>query len=243
MKGYKGYNPGLVCRDFQYEVGKTYKTDGVKICENGFHFCENPLDVLNYYPLIQDGKLNEFTEVSTPEGAKVESEDDKTATDKITIGAKLELKGLINAAVLFIKEKGGKDARVQAASGDKAQLAASGDWAQLAASGYKAKLAASGDKAQLAASGDKAQLAASGDWAQLAASGDEAKIVSTGEKCVITNIGYRGTVSGKIGSWITLAEYDDDGVKCVKSAKIDGKKLLPDTAYQLVGGKFTKVSE
>ena len=207
MKGYKGYNPGLVCRDFQYEVGKTYKTDGVKICENGFHFCENPLDVLNYYPLIQDGKLNEFTEVSTPEGAKVESEDDKTATDKITIGAKLELKGLINAAVLFIKEKGGKDARVQAASGDKAQLAASGD------------------------------------WAQLAASGDEAKIVSTGEKCVITNIGYRGTVSGKIGSWITLAEYDDDGVKCVKSAKIDGKKLLPDTAYQLVGGKFTKVSE
>lgn len=46
---YKGMNSDMTCRDFKYEIGKTYKTNKVKLCECGFHACLNPRDVLKYY--------------------------------------------------------------------------------------------------------------------------------------------------------------------------------------------------
>lgn len=49
IKGYKGFDKDLKCRDFQYKIGETYETDNVKTCNNGFHFCENPFDVFKYY--------------------------------------------------------------------------------------------------------------------------------------------------------------------------------------------------
>ena len=58
IKGFKAYNKDLICNGFQYEVGKEYKHEGeLKICNSGFHFCENPLDTLNYYDLCD----SEFT--------------------------------------------------------------------------------------------------------------------------------------------------------------------------------------
>ena len=63
--GFKAYNPGLVCRGYQYEEGKTYKKDGHGICCHGVtHYCVNPFDVLNYYPLVnKDGSFSDFTTV------------------------------------------------------------------------------------------------------------------------------------------------------------------------------------
>ena len=49
MKMYKGFDKNLKCRDFQYEIGKTYTEDKAKLCNAGFHACEHPLDCLNYY--------------------------------------------------------------------------------------------------------------------------------------------------------------------------------------------------
>lgn len=48
---YKGMNADMTCRGKQYEVGKIYHEDKAVCCHAGMHACENPLDVLHYYPL------------------------------------------------------------------------------------------------------------------------------------------------------------------------------------------------
>ena len=50
MKGYKGFDKDLNCREFQFEVGKTYKIEGkIELCERGFHYCKELIDVMNFY--------------------------------------------------------------------------------------------------------------------------------------------------------------------------------------------------
>ena len=51
MIGYKGFNYKLQgCNKFQFQEGQTYKIEGnLKMCKNGFHFCDIPLNVLDYY--------------------------------------------------------------------------------------------------------------------------------------------------------------------------------------------------
>ena len=234
IKGYKAYEKGLVCKGFQYEVGKTYEQkESPKICDRGFHFCENPLDVLNYYNLCEC----EFTEVEA-EG-KVDKEDDKDtkiATNKIKIGAKLDLPMFIKASIDFVSESCKKDKKTKDDSGYSAQLASSG---------YSAQLASSGNSAKLASSGNYAQLASSGDYAQLASSGYSAKLELNGLKSVGANIGINGIIKGKEGNWITLAEYKKVNGKYevvfVESVQIDGKKLKEDTFYKLENKKFVEV--
>ena len=46
---YKGMEFDMTCRDFKYEIGKSYKTDKVKLCNCGFHACLNPKNVFYYY--------------------------------------------------------------------------------------------------------------------------------------------------------------------------------------------------
>jgi hypothetical protein len=255
MKGFKAFHKDMTCNGFQYKEGETYEHDGkLKICSSGFHFCENPLDVLNYYNLCD----SEFAEVEALGETVTHDGDSKVATTKIQIGAKLSLSGFIKASVDFILKtcKPGKDYSKLAASGDYSQLAASGHYSKLAASGHYSKLAASGDYSQLAASGHSSklaasghysQLAASGHYSQLAASGDYSQLEINGADSIGAAIGINNVIKGKKGCWITLAEWKWNDKKdrwlpvCVKSAQIDGKKLKADTWYQLVGGEFKEV--
>lgn len=87
----------------------------------------------------------------------------------------------------------------------------------------------------------------SGDAAQIGSSGDAAKIDSTGEDSVICCAGHGAKVKAKIGSWITLAEWEYSEEKdrvvprCVKTAYVDGETVKPDTWYQLKNGEFVEV--
>lgn len=105
VKGYKAFNKGMICRGKQYEENTTYEESGNKICEAGvMHFCENPFDVLNYYQLVdENGDISDFADVEAI--GDVYKKGDKTATNKLHIGAKLGLKGFVKACVDFTIEK------------------------------------------------------------------------------------------------------------------------------------------
>jgi hypothetical protein len=249
IKGFKAFDKGLTCKGFKFEEGKEYTHEGdIKICESGFHFCENPLDVLNYYDLID----SEFAEVEAIGKVKKNNDNDsKLVTDKIKIGAKLDLPMFIKSSIDFVWEKcnqkGIKKVLNKASSGDYSKLASSGYYSKLASSGYSAQLASSGDSSQLASSGDSAKLASSGDSSQLASSGDYSQLASSGNYSVIAGIGINNIAKGIKGNWIVLAEWKYDKKLSrnipiyVKSQKIDGKKLKENTYYKLKKGKFVEV--
>jgi len=95
MIGYKGFDKDFKCKDFQYEVGKTYELEGeLKLCENGFHFCTDPNDVAWHYPIIISRLGHVFTENryalvealgDIVQGKDIGMRDSKCATNKIRI--------------------------------------------------------------------------------------------------------------------------------------------------------------
>ena len=97
MKAYKGFNEDLRCRDFQYEVGKEYEENRAELCECGFHACENPIDVFNYYPPAD----SRYCEVELSDVADEESSDSKRCGKRIKINAEIGIKGIVDAFVKF----------------------------------------------------------------------------------------------------------------------------------------------
>ena len=89
------------------------------------------------------------------------------------------------------------------------------------------------------ASGDYAQIGASGGYAQIGASGDYAKIDCSGADAVVAVAGPSAKVRGKVGAWVSLASFGEDG-KCNGFAVgcIGQDGLLPDTWYRAVCGKL-----
>jgi len=218
IKGYKAYNKGLICKGVKFEENKIYETPEAKVCEKGFHLCINPLDVLNYYDLID----SEFTEAEALGKIDRHKEDSKIATTKIKIGAKLSLKAFIEASVNFLlevtknkKTESGDFAQI-GSSGYSAQIGSSGDFAKIGSSGYSAKIGSSGYSAKIGSSGYSAQIGSSGDFAQIGSSGDSAKIGSSGYSAKIGSSGDSAKIgssgySAKIGSSGYSAQIGSSG--------------------------------
>ena len=239
MKGYKGFEPGLICRGKQYAENTVFEEEEAEICSCGMHFCENPFDVLGYYGFTNDnGDFNEFAEVEALDEVKT-NDNRKYCTKKLKIGAKLSISKFINACVDFAIEK------TSTCIADN--KISSGDFAQIGSSGNSAKIGSSGDFAQIGSSGNSAQIGSSGDSAKIGSSGDSAKIGSSGKDCVICCAGHNSVVKAKKGSWITLAEWEYSEEKeryipkCVKTEFVDGERIKEDTLYKLIDGEFVEV--
>ena len=151
-KGYKAYDPGLICYGKQYTENTDFEEQGGSICGAGMmHYCVNPFDVLNFYPLVrEDGNFSDFTSVTALE-PPVTDDNKKYATKKMHIGAKLGLGGFVKACVDFAIDKTinempkPEDVNVSNAaqigsSGDYAKIGSSGDDAQIGSSGYVAQI-------------------------------------------------------------------------------------------------------
>ena len=248
MKGYKGFNPGLICKDKQYQENTVFEEPEAKICEKGMHFCENPFDVLDYYDLIRsDGTPNEFAEVEALDEPKTDDKE-KFCSRKLKIGVKLGLSGFIKACVDFVLEKTiAETPSENVDSGDSARIGSSGYSAQIGSSGDSAQIGSSGYYAQIGSSGDSARIGSSGCSARIGSSGDSARINCTGSDSVICCAGHGSVVKASIGCWITLAEWKYDGAKqryvpvCVKTEYVDGEKIKADTPYTLKNGEFAEV--
>ena len=196
IKGYKAFNPGLVCNGKQYAENTTFEEPKAVLCECGMHFCQNPMDVLEYYPLINNnGEFVEFAEVVADGETKTNG--NKSCTTRLHVGAKLSFGGFVKVCVDFLTEK------------------------------------------------TKPSKVVSGDSAKIGSSGDYAKIGSSGKHSVVCCAGHGGVVKAKIGSWITMAEWDMQGEEyipvCVKTMKVDGKIIKADTWYTLKNGEFVEV--
>ena len=243
-KGYKAFNPDFTCNGKQYEENTIYEENGSEICKAGvMHYCENPFDVLNYYPLVnENGEISEFAEVE-PLG-KIFRKENKSATNKLRIKAKLGLKGFIKACIDFTLEKtieknennaendNGNNFAQIGSSGSLAQIASSGDYAQIGSSGSLAQIASSGDFAQIGSSGSLAQIASSGDYAKIGSNGHSAQIGSSGNSAQIgscgdfTQIGSSGNYakigsrgdSARIGSSGNFAKITSEGYHSVVMA-------------------------
>ena len=202
---YKGFDKDLQCRGFQYEVGKTYLHEGPVVqCSSGFHVCQSPLDVLDFYDFSEG---NRFARVQI--GGEVDRSDDKKwACAELTIAAELAMPDFIRAGIEWV---------VAACKADGTVKIEGGDYATNASSGHYAKNASSGHSATNASSGHSAKNASSGDYAKNASSGHYAKNSAEGKHSVIAGAGRNTRAKGVAGVWISLAEYKKVGkeYRCV----------------------------
>ena len=228
MKAYKGFDHDMTCRGFQYEEGKTYEEDKAELCEKGFHACEAPLDVLAYYPPVDDsGNMSKYHVVELDEvSEKRDNEDTKRCAKKITIGAELNLFGLAKAHVEWVKEQIDRDK-------DKSD------------NGYRSAATNTGDQSAATNTGDRSAATNTGDQSAATNTGDQSAATAGGKDSVAIAWGIESKAKAALGSYIVLAEWEEDEngsykLKYAKMHKVDNKTIKPDTFYMLKGGKIVE---
>ena len=254
MKGFKAFYKGMICKgkslcgeyEKQYAENTEYEESAAVICEKGMHFCKNPLDVFNFYPMIDDnGDFTEFAEVEALD--KTETDDNKKfCTKKLKIGAKIDFMDYIKGAFKItyeniksevveatkdIENNGGGSTL---AGGDRSTLAggggstlAGGDGSTLAG-GYRSTLA--GGYGSTLAGGDRSTLA-----------GGDRSTLAGGDRSVL--VGDKGSrAKGGKGSVIMLVQRDLEGnIISFKAEQVDGIRIKENVWYKLENGEFKEI--
>ena len=101
MKAFKGFNKDMTCRGFQFKEGETYHEDKAKLCDSGFHACEDPLDCFDYYAPAE----SIYREVELEDVTDEHEEDSKRVGKTIKIGAEIGLPGIIRAHFEYVKSR------------------------------------------------------------------------------------------------------------------------------------------
>ena len=238
MKLYKGFDKDMKCLGFQFEEGQTYTHDGTpKLCNEGFHACELPLDCLRYYK-PSDGSLYREVEM---DGVTDERESDSKRVGKvIKIGARISIREIINISIDFFKKKTKNSPA--ATSGYRSTAATSGNWSTAATSGNWSTAATSGYRSTAATSGNWSTAATSGSESTAATSGYRSTAIVEGKESVAVVTGKDSKAKGALGCWLVLTERGEWNGETypiieVRAVKVDGVKILPDTFYALKGGK------
>ncbi len=287
MKCYKGFNKDLKCRDFQYEIGKEYEEERAEICESGFHACENPLDVFEYYAPA----ASRYCEVELDANDQ-KSDDSKRVGKKISIKAEIGIAGIIKAGVEYIKDQVNWDDDKKSNTGNQSaatntgnQSAATntGDQSAATNTGYQSAATNTGNYSAATNTGNYSAATNTGNYSAATNTGDQSAATNTGNYSAATNtgnysaatntgdqsaatntgnysaakvegkesvamaIGYDSKAKGSLGCFVVLAEWKELGgeyhIVDVKSAKVDGEKIKPDTFYKLINGEFVEADK
>ena len=250
IKAYKAFDKDLSCRGFKYEVGKEYEETGdIKACEKGFHACPYPLYVFGYYAPAG----SRFCEVEQS-GKIDDSESDKVCSSKIRIGAELDIRGLVKAAVSFVKERCTNECNADpgkpATAGNRG-AATAGDYGAATAGDYGAATAgnrgaATAGDSGAATAGDSG--AATAGYRGAATAGDSGVATargkaSTGSNGLSVARGRNVQAKGGIGAILVIAEERDDTYDIVdwKAVVVDGEVVKADTWYRLENGELVEV--
>ena len=244
MKTYKGFNKDMTCRGFQYEEGKEYTEEKAKACETGFHACKYPLDCFSYYEpwnsvyheVEQRGEIDESN-----------ANDTKVSSTKIKIGARIDIAGLVKAAIEYTMErikpevKSNEHYGASSATGDKGASSATGNYGASSATGYKGASSATGDYGASSATGNCGASSATG-YKGSAIAGDPDSIAIAW--------GYHGKAKGVKGSYLVLADWDGNeknywtqnewSLNGAKMVRVDGVNIKENVYYTMVDGEVVE---
>ena len=233
---YKAMDKNMQCRGKQYEVGKTYHEDKADCCHAGMHACENPLDVLHYYPL-KDGPR--FFEVECGGNVDKSRKDSKLACTELTVKGEVNFAGLVKATVnaVFNRVKG----KEPFSSGDYSTAGSSGDYSTAGSSGYSSTAGSSGYSSTAGSSGNYSTAGSSGNYSTAAATGTYCRAKADGKDNIAVANGAHSKARGILGCYLVLTEYDDDGnMLWAKMAKVDGAHIKENVWYTLKNGEFSE---
>lgn len=238
IKGYKGFNKGLVCRDKQYAENTVFNEDKATLCKSGMHFCENPLNVLKYYPFYnsETKSFSEYAEVEVPEDV-TESNGEKSVTKQLKIGSKISFNKLIKAGVEFnlSKAKFDKEKSIATGScigasnvGDYSGASATGDYSGASAVGWRSGVSATGDFSSASAVGDYSGAMVTGRHGGAMVTGDDCGAMATGAGSGAAIIGnYSGaSATGRCSSAMVVGRYSQAMCKNNSVAVAVGKNSM-----------------
>ena len=237
MKCYKGFDKDLkYFGGFPYEIGKTYETDKASICDCGFHACENPMDVLNYFPPSD----SRYCEVELDANDQTH-DDSKRVGKRIRIETEIGLSGLISAGVKFILDRVDWKNAKESNTGDQSAATNTGYRSAATNTGYQSAATNTGYQSAATNTGDWSAATNTGNWSAATNTGNRSAATAEGNESIAIVTGYKSKAKGAIGCWIVLTERDDEmHILDVKAVRVDGDKIKPDTFYMLSGGEIVE---
>ncbi|EAP6805897.1 hypothetical protein OZP40_003632 [Salmonella enterica] len=247
---FKGFNKDLKCRDFQFEIGKTFHHEGkVEACGSGFHACECPFDVFSYYPPAESryAETISFGITDSEEGG-----DTKIASSSITIKDELTLPQFIQRGIEWIWSKIDKSLEQQIMCGDRSAATNTGDQSAATNTGDQSAATNTGNWSAATNTGNWSAATNTGNWSAATNTGYRSAATNTGDQSAATNTGDRSAaevsgsqsvaaslgIEGKAraseGGAIVLCYRDEDGELIhIRASKVGENGIMPDTWYQL----------
>ncbi|EAT5102268.1 hypothetical protein EWR35_04670 [Salmonella enterica] len=211
---FKGFNKELKCRDFQFEIGKTFHHDGkVGACGSGFHACECPFDVFSYYSPA-DSRFAETISFGITD--RKEDGDTKIASASITIKAELTLPQFIQRGIEWIWSKIDKSLEQQIMCGNCSAATNTGN------------------RSAATNTGNRSAATNTGDWSAATNTGDWSAAEVSGSQSVAAAFGIEGKARASEGGAIVLCYRDEDGELIhIRASKVGENGIMPNTWYQL----------
>ena len=209
ITAYKGFKDDFSCLDFQYEVGMEYHINGdVEMCGNGFHACEKPIDVFNYYELSSHTR---YAIVELWGDVVYACDKKKLCASCIKIVKELSLKEMITLAIRMsekdyaltneyeeCKEKSfasDKDGEKMSSYVDGALISSSGDRSSLKSCGYLQSVSSSGSHVNIDVSSASTSVSSSGISYKIVSDGSSSKISGSGYSGNILSIGVHSNIA------------------------------------------------